>query len=82
MGKVEIEFSKEAAKHKKLPQGYRRLVDIALYKLSENLEIDLKPVEGKEDIYRIRVGKYRMLIRKFDKAILVFKISTRGDVYK
>ena len=83
MGKFEIEFSKEAAKqYEKLPQGYQRLIDSALYRLSENLEIDLKPVEREEDVYRLRVGKYRVLLKKFNKAILVFKISTRGDVYK
>ena len=83
MGKFEIEFSKEAAKqYKKLPKGYQKLVDIALYRLSETSEIDLKHVEGEEDVYRIRVGKYRLLLRKFKEAILIFKISTRGDVYK
>jgi len=46
------------------------------------LELDLKPVKGQKDIYRVRVGKYRVLLRKFDKVVLVFKISTRGDVYK
>ena len=60
MGKIEIEFSKEPAKqYKKLPKGYKRLVDIALYRLSQNLHIDLKPIKGERDIYRIRVGKYR-----------------------
>ena len=83
MGKFEIKFSKEAAKqYKKLPQEYRSLVDTALYSLSEGLKLDLKPVEGQRDIYRVRVGKYRVLLRKFDKTVLVFKISTRGGAYK
>ncbi len=83
MGKIEIELSKEAAKqYKKLPKGYKRLVDIALYRLSQNLQIDLKPIKGERDIYRIRVGKYRVLIRMFERAVLVFRISSRGDVYK
>ena len=58
------------------------MVDIALYRLSEGLELDLKPVEGERDVYRIRVGKYRVLLRKFDKTILVFRISARGGAYK
>jgi len=33
------------------------LVEIALFRLSEGLELDLKPVEGERDVYRIRVGK-------------------------
>ena len=47
-------------------------------------KIDIKPVEGEKDIYRLRVGKYRMLIKvyKEKKIILVVKIGPRGDVYK
>ena len=83
MGKFEVEFSREAAKqYKKLPREYKSLVDIVLRRFSEGLELDLKPVKGQKDIYRVRVGKYRVLLRKFDKIVLVFKISTRGDVYK
>ena len=83
MGKFEVKFSKEAAKqYKKLPKEYKSLVDIALYRLSEGLELDLKPVEGERDVYRVRIGKYRMLFRKFDKTVLAFRISPRGDAYK
>lgn len=83
MGKFEVEFSREAAKqYEKLPREYKSLVDIVLRRFSEGLELDLKPVKGQKDIYRVRVGKYRVLLRKFDKVVLVFKISTRGDVYK
>ena len=83
MGKFEIKFSKEAAKqYKKLPKEYKSLLDVALYKLSQGLELDSKPVEGEKDVYRVRVGRYRVLLRKFDKAILVFRISTRGGAYK
>ena len=83
MGKFEVEFSREAAKqYRKLPREYKSLVDIVLHKFSERLELDLKPVKGRKDIYRVRVGKYRVLLRKFDKTVLVFKISTRGGVYK
>ena len=83
MGRFEIKFSKEAAKeYKKLPKEYKGLVDIALYKLSEGLGLDLKPIEGERDVYRVRVGKYRVLLRKFDEVILVFRISTRGSAYK
>lgn len=83
MGRFEIKFSREAAKqYKKLPKEYKSLVEIALFRLSEGLGLDLKPVEGERDVYRIRVGKYRVLFRKFNKTVLVFRISPRGDVYK
>ena len=83
MGRFEIKFSREAAKqYKKLPKEYKSLVEIALFRLSEGLELDLKPVEGEKDVYRIRLGKYRVLFIKFNKTVLVFRISPRGDVYK
>lgn len=83
MGRLEVEFSRQAAKqYKKLPKEYKTLVDAALAKLSEGLGLDLKPVEGKKDVYRIRVGKYRVLFAKLDKAVLVFRISPRGSAYR
>ena len=47
-------------------------------------KIDIKPVEGETDIYRLRIGKYRMLIRvyKEKQILLVVKIGPRGDIYK
>jgi len=81
--RFEIEFSREASKqYKKLPKEYKSLVDLAVLRLSEGLGLDLKPVEGQKDVYRIRVGRYRVLFMKSDRTALVFKISARGDVYK
>ena len=83
MERLEVKFSKEASKqYKKLPKEYKTLVDIALYRLSENLELDLKPIEGERDVYRVRIGKYRVLLIKFDKKVLVFRVSTRRGAYK
>ena len=83
MGRFEIEFSKQAAKqYRKLPKEYRTLIEVALFRLSQGLELDLKPVQGQDDIYRIRVGKYRILFAKLGKIALVFRISPRGDVYR
>lgn len=83
MGRFEIKFGKEATKqYERLPKEYRSLVGIALSRLSEGLELDLKPVEGQKDVYRIRVGRYRVLFVKFNRTVLVFRISPRGDVYK
>ena len=80
-----IEFSKEAVKnYNKLEKGYQRKVDDILYCIKKRERIDIKPVEGEKDIYRLRVGKYRILIQvvKERKIILVIRIRTRGDVYK
>lgn len=83
MGKLEIEFSREAAKqYRKLPKEYKSLVEVALNRLAEGLETDLMSIEGERNVFRIRVGKYRLLFVKFARSVLVFKISPRGDVYK
>jgi mRNA interferase RelE/StbE len=76
LGRFEIKFSREAVKqYKKLPKEYKRLVDIAPFRLPEGLELDLKPVEGEKNVYRIRVGRYRMLLMKFNNTVLVFRVS-------
>lgn len=83
MAGFEVGFSKDAAKqYGRLPKEYKTLVDVALSGFSEGLERDLQPVEGQTDVYRIRVGKYRILFRRFASTILVFRIAPRGDAYK
>ena len=83
MGRFEVEFSRQAARqYRRLPREYRRLIDVALLRLSQGLELDLKPVQGQDNVYRIRVGKYRILFTQLAKTAVVFRISPRGDVYK
>ncbi len=83
MGKYSVEFSKKATKnYARLPEDYKSLVDLALYKLSEGLPIDIKPIIGEKDIYRIRVGQYRILFTIIDNVVLISRIGPRGDVYK
>ena len=80
-----IEFSKEAVKnYNKLEKGYQRKVDDILYCIKKRERIDIKPVEGERDIYRLRIGKYRILIQMFEvkNVIFIIRIRTRGDVYK
>ncbi len=83
MGRFEIEFSKKASKdYKKLPKDYKILVDLVLSKLIEGLPVDIKPITGEENTYRIRVGKYRILFEIIKNTILISRIRSRGDVYK
>jgi mRNA interferase RelE/StbE len=77
-----IEFTKNALKsYKKLPKEYKTLIDLSLSKLSEDLPVDIIPIKGEKDIYRIRVGKYRILFIKIRDTLLIVKIGTRGDFY-
>jgi len=80
---LEIAFSREAARqYRRLPKDYKALADIALLRLSQGLDLDLKSVQGEVDVYRIRIGKYRMLFRRFSDTAVVFRIAPRGDAYK
>jgi len=83
VGKYKIEFSRKAAKdYSRLPENYKSLIDMALRKMSEDIPIDIKPVTGEKDTYRIRVGRYRILLTTIDNIVLVTRIGPRGDVYK
>jgi len=85
MASWRIVFSNEAHKqYKKLPIGYRRNIDIILKKLARREPIDIKPVKGEDDVYRIRLGKYRVLFTVVaeDNTYFIFRISTRGGAYK
>ncbi|MCP5106435.1 MAG: type II toxin-antitoxin system RelE/ParE family toxin [bacterium] len=80
-----MEFSKEAFKvYKKFDASTKRRIDKVLLMLVEGEQIDLKPVQGTDDTFRVRVGSFRILIKKFkeDKVYLVVKMGSRGDVYK
>jgi len=80
-----IEFSKDAFKgYKRLDASTKWRIDRVLSMLLKGERIDLKPIQGTEDIYRIRVGNSRVLIKKIieDRVYLVIKIGSRGDVYK
>jgi len=81
--KFKVEFTKRAAKdYKKIPSGYKALIDSALLKLSNGLPADIKPVIGEKDIYRLRIGKYRVLFMIIHETLLVTKLGPRGDIYK
>lgn len=46
--------------------------------------LDIKKMVGLDDVYRLRVGKYRFLYTIDDNKVLVLIMvaSARGDVYK
>lgn len=83
MEKLEIEFSKIAVKeYRRIPKYYQSLIDRALRKLSEGLPVDRKPIKGEEDVFRIRVGRYRIVFRVIDSTAVIMTMGSRGDIYK
>ena len=86
---MEISRTKTAAKElKKVQQGnpiiFEKIVE-DIKDLAENpFPNGYKKLEGKDDAYRIRVRKYRVLYTVKDAELLieVFRVGPRGDVYK
>lgn len=79
----QIVIEKPALKFlQKQPQAQRERLLRAIQGLPENG--DIKPMSGYEDLYRLRVGTYRVLY-SIEDALLIVRVLTagnRGDVYK
>jgi len=76
-------YSKTSLRYlQKLEKDISRKIIAAIEKLPE--EGDITKIKGKKvkHIYRLRVGKYRILFSWERELIKVIKIDTRGDVYK
>ena len=69
-------------KLKKLP----RKVQVKIYRTLKTLEnfpftrLDIKKLKGKEKIFRIRIGRYRILFILSKNKIYVSDIEVRGKV--
>ena len=50
---------------------------------ARNTGIDIVPLKGTKNHYRLRMGKYRFLyvIKKSEIIIYFYKVDTRGDIY-
>ena len=68
----------------RLPAQIRRRISDALDDLAENPRPrSSKKLKGAEDLWRIRVGDYRVIytIRDDELIVLVVRVSHRKDVY-
>ena len=66
----------------KQPQAQRERLLRAIQGLPDNG--DIKPMSGHENLYRLRVGSYRVIYTIEGDLIIVrvLTIGNRGDVYK
>lgn len=66
----------------------RGIIKIKLNFLTENPythpQLDIKKLKGSVDVFRLRIGKIRIIyqINEKDLIILVISARARGDVYK
>lgn len=86
MASYEIEVSRTAEKQlKKLPKEDRkRIVEATLELQNEPRPRGARKLSGYDDVYRIRVGRYRILysVSETDIVIIILKIGRRKDVYR
>ncbi len=79
-------FSKKAAKFVYvLEKSHKEKLKQIVMQLRNNpFSYPYKKIKGKENMYRIRIGKYRMLyeVDKINKRIIILKMDARGRVYK
>lgn len=77
--KVSKSFEKTLLKY---PSKIQQKIIAAIDALPEG---DIKKIKGKQTsplTYRLRIGKYRVLLRMDSHTIFIDKLDTRGDIYK
>lgn len=77
-----ISLTKEAEKFiKKQNRDTQKRIIKAIIELPEG---DVKKLKGMDEIYRLRVGDFRVLFEKNDKElmIIIVEIGNRGQIYQ
>ena len=80
---MNIFYSKTSLKYlSKLEQDIRANIVAAIDMLPDTG--DIKKMRGRsiEDLYRLRVGKFRILFLWTKDTIKILDVDTRGDIYK
>ena len=81
---MEVKLTAEAERQiKRLNEPMYSRIIAALVKLQhEPPEGDIKPLKGRQNTYRVRVGKYRILYTVEAGRHGVFRVAPRGEAYR
>lgn len=86
MDSYKVEFTKSAKKAlDRIPNTVRNQLAVKIYSLKDDPRPDgCKKLKGEKDLYRIRVGNYRVvyLIQDGKLIVVVVKVGHRRDVYR
>ena len=86
MPKHEIEITRSAEKTlRTLPRdAQRRVLNAVLELVEEPRPRQARKLTGYDDVFRLRVGRYRVLYSVEDQTlvVLILKIGHRRDVYR
>lgn len=84
--KVEYHKSFERDLRRVRDQNLLDRVEVVLIRLesSESLDAisDVKVMKGHPDYFRIRIGDYRLGIKRIDNGIRIVRFLCRGDIYR
>lgn len=81
---MEIKYHKRAIKFiNSLPPKERQRIKDGVNKLINTPEsCDIKPLEGYAELYRLRIGQYRIIYTTDNVILFIADIGNRGDIYK
>ena len=81
---MEIKYHKRAIKFiNSLPPKERERIKAGIYRLIDSPETcDIKIVEGYNDLFRLRIGQYRVIYTKDNVILFIVDVGNRGDIYK
>jgi mRNA interferase RelE/StbE len=81
-----IEITKTAKRElRALPANVAKRVDVRVASLAEDPRpVGVRKIVGAEDLYRVRVGDYRIVYEIQDATVLItiIRVRHRGDVYR
>ena len=81
---MEVKYHKRAVKFiNSLPMKERQKIKEGIYKmLTSPNACDIKTMEGHTDLYRLRIGQYRVIYTRDNVILFIVDIGNRGDIYK
>lgn len=83
---MKVEFATKVLKFlSKLENGSKERIFKRIKELQNDpFPYDVKKLKGERDVYRIRIGDFRMLYRVIqeDDVLLVFRVDKRSRVYR
>ncbi len=86
MAKYHLEITKVAEKQlKKIDKAHQRKISTTILALANNPTPEgCKKLKGYEDIYRIRIGTYRVIYKIENKkvTVVILKLGHRKDIYR
>ena len=79
-GVMEIRYSKQALKHiKTIPSPMKERIKTGIEKFPSG---DIKTLVGYQNMFRLRVGNYRIIYKTTPDGIYIEDILPRGEAYK